>query len=347
MELSDFNYNLPDGLIAQFPASPRDSSKLFVIDKKTGEFFHRRFKDIGEFLKKGDIIVLNKSKVFPARLFGEKEGTKGKVEILLLNPESNNKKDLWQEKWRIIGKPKIIKNQRIIFSKDFEGEIVEDLGYEKIIKFNKKGEPLRKIIFSLGKTPIPPYIHSSLNESKLRNKYQTVYAKEFGSVAAPTAGLHFTKSLINKLKKKGVCFKYITLHVGLGTFQPIKTEKVEDHKMRKELAFIDKKTADFLNKAKKQGRRIISVGTTSTRTLESFADNGKINVRDKMADIFIFPGYKLKFVDALITNFHLPKSTPLLLACSFLKKDIILKAYREAIKKNYRFYSFGDAMFIC
>jgi S-adenosylmethionine:tRNA ribosyltransferase-isomerase len=352
MKLTDFDYNLPKEWIAQKPAEPRDSSKLFIIDRESGQFWHKRFREIGEFLKRGDVIVLNKSKVLPARLlarrsFGEGGSGGGKIEILLLNPIVKKSGDfVWSSQWKIIGKPKLSVGQKIDFGEKLKGEIMEDLGYEKIIQFNQQGESLRKIIFTYGQTPVPPYIHSQLSEKKLRQKYQTVYAEKFGSVAAPTAGFHFTKKLIGSLKRKGVIFKEVTLHVGLGTFQPIKTENVPDHRMASERAMIDRKTADFLNRAKAKGQRIITVGTTATRTLESFAKNGKLKAGEKMVDIFIYPGYHFQFIDGLITNFHLPKSTPLLLAYAFGGKELILKAYQEAIKKHYRFYSFGDAMLV-
>ncbi|MDD5146224.1 MAG: tRNA preQ1(34) S-adenosylmethionine ribosyltransferase-isomerase QueA [Candidatus Pacebacteria bacterium] len=347
MRLSGFDYNLPKELIAQKPAEPRDSSKLLVINRTKRGFLHKRFRHIGQFLQKGDVIVLNCSKVLPARLRGKKVLTGGFVETLLLAPVTRKSSDfIWQSRWKIIGKPKLIVGQQINFTKGLEGEIVEDSGYEKIIEFNQKGELLRKLIFALGETPVPPYIHSRLPEKKLRQKYQTVYAERLGSVAAPTAGLHFTKRLINNLKRKGVIFQYITLHVGLGTFQPVSVANVEEHKMSAEWATIDKKTADFLNKARAKGQRVIAVGTTAARTLESFAEDGKLKAGEKMADIFIYPGYQFKFVDALVTNFHLPKSTPLLLASAFSDKELILLAYKEAIKRNYQFYSFGDAMML-
>jgi S-adenosylmethionine:tRNA ribosyltransferase-isomerase len=347
MKLSEFDYNLPKGLVAQKPAEPRDSSKLLIVERRSGRFQHKRFKDIGQFLQKGDVIVLNCSKVLPARLRGKKVLTGGSVEILLLAPVTKKSSDfIWQSRWKIIGKPKLIVGQQINFTKGLEGEIVEDSGYEKIIEFNQKSELLRKLIFALGETPVPPYIHSMLPEKKLRQKYQTVYAERLGSVAAPTAGLHFTKRLINGLKRKGIIFRHIALHVGLGTFQPVSAANVEEHKMSAEWATIDKKTADFLNKAKAKGQRVIAVGTTAARTLESFTEAGKLKAGEKMADIFIYPGYQFKFVDALVTNFHLPKSTPLLLTSAFSDKNLILKAYQEAIKKDYRFYSFGDAMLI-
>ncbi len=349
MLLSSFDYHLPKKLIAQKPANPRDNSRLLVLERQNGKICHSRFNQIRNFLQKGDVLVLNNSKVLPGRLRGVKLSNKGKAEILLLEENQkkpNGKNFNWASQWKIIGKPKLSLDQEIAFSKGLVGRIVQDLGFEKVIEFNKKGETLRRLIFSLGKTPIPPYIHSYLPENKLRQKYQTVYAKKLGSVAAPTAGLHFTRGLMQKLEKQGIVFKYVDLSVGLGTFQPIKTKKVEDHRMASERVKVDELTAQFLNKAKQQGRRIIAVGTTSTRVLEGFCQQGKLKAGEKSVDIFLYPGYKFKFVDGLITNFHLPKSTPLLMASAFAGKNLIFRAYQDAIKKHYRFYSFGDAMLI-
>ncbi len=347
MKLSEFDYNLPKDLVAQKPANPRDSSRLMVLERKSGKIYHSRFFEIGKFLNKGDVIVLNNSKVFPARLLGTKIPSGGKIEILLLQPDLPTLKKInWAKKWLAIGKGKLKVGQEIKFSKNLTGKIVKDFGFEKIIEFNKKGKSLKKLIFNLGKVPTPPYIKSNLPKSKLKNYYQTVYAKKIGSVAAPTAGFHFTNRLIKKLKKKGIIFKYVTLHVSLGTFQPIKEENIEKHKMPKEWAEIDKKTAEFLNRAKKEEKRIIACGTTTTRTLEGFSSQGKLLSGEKFVNLFIYPGYQFKFIDGLITNFHLPKSTPLLLVCAFAGKDFVFKAYHQAIKKKYRFYSFGDAMLI-
>lgn len=346
MLLREFDYNLPKNLIAQKPISPRDYSRLLVLNRKNKLISHNHFYKIDKFLKKGDVLVLNKSKVIPARIFGKKT-TGGKIEILLLRPNIKNlKKYIWCDEWRIINSPNLKIGQKIIFTEGLKGEIIKVFGFQKIIKFNKKGEKLKNLIYKIGLVPIPPYIKSKKIDSKLKKDYQTIFAKNIGSVAAPTAGFHFTGNLIRKLKKKGIKFKYIVLHVGFGTFAPVKTEKIEDHKMEKEWVEIDKKTADFLNKAKKDKRRIIAVGTTTTRALESFTNNNKLNFGNKFVDIFICPGYKFQFIDSLITNFHLPKSTLLMLVFAFADKELALKAYQEAIKKKYRFYSFGDAMFI-
>jgi len=345
MKLDSFDYKFTDDLIAQMPSVPRDSCRLMVLKRKEKEISHFYFRQIDKFLKKGDVIVLNNTKVFPARIFGKKE-TGGKVEVLLLKPSGKSPKIEWSDKWCIINKPNLKTGQKIIFSQGLTGKILHDSGFEKVIAFSQKGKKLRELIFKLGKVPTPPYIKSNLPKRKLMEYYQTVYAKDFGSVAGPTAGFHFTKNLIKKLKAKGIIFKYITLHIGLGTFQPINTQEVEKFKISSEWGIIDRKTADYLNKAKKFGQRIISTGTTTTRTLENFYKLGKLLSGGKYIDLFIYPGYKFKFIDALITNFHLPKSTTLLLTCAFGGKDFVFSAYQEGIKKKYRFYSFGDAMLI-
>jgi S-adenosylmethionine:tRNA ribosyltransferase-isomerase len=345
MKLSSFDYELPGKLIAQEPYFFRDRCKLMVLKKKEKVISHFYFYDIEKFLRKGDVIVLNNTKVFPARLFGRKK-TGGKAEILLLRPAREISKFEWSNKWRVIGKPNLKIGQKIIFPKILNGEIINDFGPEKIIKFNQKSDKLKKTVFEIGNVPTPPYIKSNLPKRKLIEYYQTVYAKNIGSIAGPTAGFHFTGRLIDRLKKKGVAFRYITLHIGLGTFQPINTQEVEKFEIASERGEINKKTADYLNKAKNAGKRIISVGTTTTRTLEGFCENGKLSWGEKYVNLFIYPGYKFRFIDGLITNFHLPKSSTLLLTCAFSGKDLIFKAYREAIKKKYKFYSFGDAMLI-
>ncbi|MDP2934392.1 MAG: tRNA preQ1(34) S-adenosylmethionine ribosyltransferase-isomerase QueA [bacterium] len=345
MKIESFDYKLSGNLIAQKPTVFRDRCKLMVLKKKEKEISHFYFYQIDKFLNKGDVVVLNDTKVFPARIFGHKE-TGGKAEILLLRPNKKTPQIEWTDKWWIIGRPNLKIGQRIFFSKSFSGEITNDFGLEKIIEFNQKGEKLKRLIFKMGKVPTPPYIKSNLSEKELIKYYQTIYAKNLGSVAGPTAGFHFTGKLIEKLKKKGVVFKHITLHIGLGTFQPINTKEIERFKISSEWGRIDRRTVDYLNEAKKSGSRIISVGTTTTRTLEGFCKNGKLSWGDKYIDLFIYPGYKFKFIDGLITNFHLPKSSTLLLTCAFGGKDFIFKAYKEAIKKKYRFYSFGDSMLI-
>ncbi|HNW96644.1 MAG TPA: tRNA preQ1(34) S-adenosylmethionine ribosyltransferase-isomerase QueA [Candidatus Paceibacterota bacterium] len=358
MKLQDFDYNLPKELIAQKPICPRDYSRLLVLDKLQRQISHHCFCDIGSFLRKNDVLVLNNTKVIPARLIGKKIGTGGKVEVFLIRPKIKDlKKYSWPYEWVAIGGPKLYLGQKIDFGKSLKGEIIEILGQERIIKFNKKGELLKKIIFQIGQTPIPPYIKSPDKGSKLQKEYQTVFAKYLGSVAAPTAGFHFTPRLLKQLQKQGVKIEYVTLHVGLGTFQPVKEGDIEKHKMHSEWAMIDNAVAKRLNQYKKKGQRIISVGTTACRTLESFCDKkGELKSGAKFTDIFIYPGYNFRFVDGLITNFHLPKSTLLMLVSAFANQlssakasegiKLIKKAYQEAIKNKYRFYSFGDAMLI-
>nr|MBT5942887.1 tRNA preQ1(34) S-adenosylmethionine ribosyltransferase-isomerase QueA [bacterium] len=344
MKLDDFNYNLPHKLIAQKSIKPRDHSKLMVISRKKKSIEDKRFFNILEYLNKGDVLVLNNTKVFPARLIGKRKDTGGKVEIFLLNSITSNK-------WHVlIGNKRKKVGQVISFAKDLEC-IIEKQVDESIwlVKFNKQGNILNKLIDDIGQVPTPPYINipeAKKKSKSLKEEYQTVYATNRGSVAAPTAGFHFTKSLINRLKKKGIKFEYVTLHVGFGTFEPIKIDNVKKHKMHSELAMIDKKTATSLNKAKKDNKRIIAVGTTTVRTLEAFSVKNKISSGSKQVTIFIYPGYKFKFVDALITNFHLPKSTLLMLVSAFSSRPFILKIYNIAVKKKYRFFSFGDAMFI-
>ncbi|MDD3284783.1 MAG: tRNA preQ1(34) S-adenosylmethionine ribosyltransferase-isomerase QueA [Patescibacteria group bacterium] len=339
MKLSEFNYNLPKNLIANCPASPRDSSRLLISNYKSKKFEHHIFKDIYDILECGDILVFNNTKVFPARLFGTKESG-GKMEVFLLREISRG---VWSA---IIGG--CSKNGlKINFNKEVFCNLVEqEEGYVWKIKFNKKGKELNDFINKFGHVPIPPYIKNPDSETKLKKEYQTVYARVKGSVAAPTAGFHFTKELMNKLKKKGIIFKYVTLHVGLGTFEPVKTDRIEDHKIHSEFGILDKGTAKFLNKAKKQNKKIVVVGTTALRVLEAFSnDRGELIPQKNWINIFIYPGYKFKFVNNLITNFHLPKSTLLMLISALAGKKFVDKLYKEAIKNEYRFYSFGDAMF--
>ena len=341
MKLSEFNYNLPASLIANKPVSPRDSSKLLVANYTSKKYYHYIFKDIYDILECGDILVFNDTKVFPARLIGNKESS-GKVEVFLLQDLGNSN---WQA---IIGGKRIREKMKIIFNKSFYCIISQQIENNLWqVKFNLSGKKLNNQIEKFGHVPIPPYIKNSDSENKLKKEYQTVYAKNRGSVAAPTAGFHFTKELMNKLKKKGIIFKYVTLHVGLGTFEPVKVDKIEDHKIHSEFGILDKSTANFLNKAKKQNKRIIVVGTTALRVLEAFSNSrGELISQKNWINIFIYPGYKFKFVKNLITNFHLPKSTLLMLVSALAGKNFIFKLYNEAIKNEYRFYSFGDAMLL-
>lgn len=351
MKLNLFDYNLPKEMIAKEPARPRDAAKLLMYNRLDKKCIHSIFRDIGKFLKKGDVLVLNDTKVIPARLLGRlihDDGTQGRrFKILILEKKKPN---VWE---CLIDGHGREEGTRIFFNKNLEAKILKKLGdgiWE--IKFNMSGRALEKIIWQFGQMPLPPYIKQDKYKKENRDWYQTVYAKYAGSVAAPTAGLHFTPRLIRQLKKQGIKIEYITLHVGLGTFLPVKTKNIEEHKMHQELAVVSPKTAEMLNAAKKEGRRVIACGTTAVRTLESFFQNGKIRAGKKRTDIFIYPPYRPKFVDALITNFHLPESTLLMLAAAFLspgKKDgtkKIKETYAEAIKKKYRFYSYGDAMLI-
>ncbi len=360
MRLSQFNYNLPKNLIAQYPVSPRDHSRLLILNKISKKIEHKKFYEIEKYLKEGDMVVLNNSKVIPARLMGYKK-TGGKVELLLSKPRSGE-----GNRWECILK---IKNPQIgldvKFDKNLKGKIIKNLG-EGIfeIKFNIDKRGFRKILEKIGETPLPPYIKKQEYKNiKIKNNikkyYQTIYAdsKKEGSIACPTAGLHFTKRLINKLKKKGIKFEYITLHVGLGTFKAVKTENIEDHKMHAEYAEVSVQTIQNIIKAKQEGKRIIACGTTSIRTLETvlpkyLKSDCKIKPFIGEINTFIYPGYKFRIIDGIITNFHLPKTTLLMLVSAFISEDkkdgieILKKAYREAINKKYRFYSFGDAMLV-
>jgi len=350
--VSKFNYILPKKLIANSPAISRDHSRLMVIDRKTDKIAHHKFFEIEKYLGPNDILVLNKTKVFPARLFVNKV-TGGKVELLFLE-------EIKPGVWKALTHPGLKTGTNLAIKKHLF-EIIGQEGMTAIVDTRLPKEKLMEILRIYGHTPIPPYIKPGQNESDLRREYQTVYADKVGSVAAPTAGFHFTKPLLSKLKAKGVQIEYITLHVGLGTFAPVKAKNIEDHPMHFEGYSIDKKTAERLNEAKKKGKRIISVGTTSTRTLESVSgEKGLLNLKrlSGSTNIFIYPGYKFRFIDGLITNFHLPKSTLIALVSAFtsypntnkkfknLKTSLIGKAYIEAIKEKYRFYSFGDACFI-
>ncbi|MCY6353917.1 tRNA preQ1(34) S-adenosylmethionine ribosyltransferase-isomerase QueA [Clostridium sp. ZS2-4] len=340
MKVSEFDFYLPEELIAQHPKEKRDESKLMVVDKKTGEIEHKIFKDIIEYINQGDCLVLNNTRVLPARLIGEKENTGGKMEFLLL-------KRLEDDSWETLVKPgkRAKVGSRFVFGGGELKAEVKEIGEDgsRIVKFEYEGI-FEEVLDRLGQMPLPPYITEQLDD---RERYQTVYSKEVGSAAAPTAGLHFTEELMNKLKEKGVNICFVTLHVGLGTFRPVKVEEIEEHHMHSEYYTMPKETADIINKTKESGGRIIAVGTTSCRTLETIADNsGKVSEESGWTDIFMYPGYKFKVVDTIITNFHLPQSTLLMLVSAFSSKDIIMKAYDTAVKGKYRFFSFGDAMII-
>lgn len=340
MKTDDFDYYLPEELIAQHPVSKRDSSKMMVVDRNTGNISHKVFSDIIDYLDAGDVLVLNDTKVIPARLIGEKLGTNAHIEVLLL-------KNVQKDTWECLVKPaKRIKVDTIVsFGNGLLKAKCIGIGEEGIRIFEFIYDGLfYEILDKLGTMPLPPYIREKLED---KDRYQTVYAKNIGSAAAPTAGLHFTKKLINDIKNKGVEICYVTLHVGLGTFRPVNVEDVSNHKMHSEYYVMNKTTANILNKAKKENRRIIAVGTTSTRTLETIMTKyNKFVECSGWTNIFIYPGYKFKAIDCLITNFHLPKSTLIMLVSAFSSKDIIMEAYKSAVENKYRFFSFGDAMFI-
>ena len=340
MDINDFDYDLPEELIAQDPIEDRSSSRLLLLDKKTGKTQDKIFRDIIDELNPGDCLVINNTKVIPARLMGVKEDTGAHIEVLLLKREQD-------DVWEVLVKPgKKAKPGTIIIFGDGRLkaevlEVVED-GNRKI-RFSYQGI-FEEILDELGQMPLPPYIHEKLED---KNRYQTVYAKEEGSAAAPTAGLHFTKELLEKIKEKGIKIAHVTLHVGLGTFRPVKVENILEHHMHSEYYNVTETAAKMINDTKKNGGRIIAVGTTSTRTLESVADeNGIIHPGCGNTEIFIYPGYKFKAIDCLITNFHLPESTLLMLVSALAGKEHIMAAYEEAVKERYRFFSFGDAMFI-
>lgn len=340
MKKSDFYYDLPKELIAQHPLKERDSSRLMVLDKNTGEIRHRVFADIKDMLREGDCLVINETRVLPARLIGERKDTGTRVEILLLSRKDANT-------WESIVYPgkKARPGHRIVFGGGRLEAVIKDIVNEgnRIVEFIYDGI-FEEILDELGQMPLPPYITEKLED---KNRYQTVYAKNDGSAAAPTAGLHFTDGLLAEIKSKGVNIARLTLHVGLGTFRPVKEENILEHKMHSEYYIIDEENAELINRTRQNGGRITAVGTTSTRTLESVADeNGFIRPGSGYTDIFIYPGYKFRAIDSLITNFHLPESTLIMLVSALAGRDNVLAAYRAAVENRYRFFSFGDAMFI-
>ena len=340
MKVTDYYFDLPQEQIAQDPLEDRSSSRLLVLDKETGEYSHHVFREITEFLKPGDCLVLNNTKVIPARLFGEKEGTQAKIEILLLKRKEN---DVWETLVKPGKKAKV--GTKIIFGGGLlVGEVIDIVEEgNRLIKFTYEGI-FEEILDQLGQMPLPPYITHQLKD---KNRYQTVYAKYDGSAAAPTAGLHFTPELLQQVKDMGVDIAEVTLHVGLGTFRPVKVDNILEHHMHSEFYMVTQEAADKINNAKKNGHRVICVGTTSCRTIESAADeNGMLRESSGWTEIFIYPGYQFKVLDCLITNFHLPESTLLMLVSALAGKEHIMAAYEEAVKERYRFFSFGDAMFI-
>ena len=339
MKVSDFYYDLPQELIAQTPIEKRDESRLMVLDRKTKTIEHKKFKDIIDYLEEGDVLVRNNTKVLPARLYGKKE-TGAKVEFLLLNNIEGNI-------WECIVRPgnKLHVGTKVEFADGLLKANILDImkGGTRKVEFEYEGI-FNEILDQIGLMPLPPYIHEQL---KQKDRYQTVYAKYNGSAAAPTAGLHFTKELLDKIEKKGIVIANVTLHVGIGTFRPVKEENVEDHDMHFEHFYIKKEDAEKINNAKKNGKRVIAVGTTSCRVLETVANqNGQVKETEEDTGIFIYPGYKFKCIDGLITNFHLPESTLLMLVSALAGKEYIMNAYKEAVKEKYRFFSFGDAMII-
>jgi S-adenosylmethionine:tRNA ribosyltransferase-isomerase len=339
MLLSDFDYNLPEELIAQTPCEPRNHSRLMVLDKTAKTIEHHHFYDLKDQLVPGDTLIFNDTRVMPARLIGHRESTGGKVEVFLLRRING-------DEWETLVKPgkKALVGNIISFGTELSCEIMSHTDFGgRIVKFYYKGI-FEEILDRLGETPLPPYIHEELAD---KERYQTVYSKEKGSAAAPTAGLHFTTEMLDELKAMGVNLGFVTLHVGLGTFRPVNVEKIEDHVMHKEYYCVPEETAKLICDTKARGDRVIAVGTTSIRTLESASESkGFIEAKSGWTEIFIYPGYEFKIVDALITNFHLPKSTLLMLISAFADKKFILQAYEEAIKEKYRFFSFGDAMII-
>lgn len=339
MRTSEFDYYLPEELIAQHPTSKRDEARMMVLDRKSGEREDKYFFEIIDYLKAGDVLVMNDTRVIPARLFGHRPEKEEKIEVFLLNNTEG-------AKWEVLVRPgkKMKIGTEVIFYDDLSCKVVDvkDDG-NRIVEFYYEGI-FNEILDRLGNMPLPPYIKEKLKDNE---DYQTVYSKNPGSVAAPTAGLHFTKELLEKIEEKGVKLAYLTLNVGLGTFRPVNEDEITNHKMHSEFYTLSEETSKILNEAKSEGRRIIAVGTTSIRTLESvYKKNNKISADSGWTDIFIYPGFEFKVVDAIITNFHLPKSTLIMLIAAFTSKDIILDAYKDAVNKKYRFFSFGDCMFI-
>ena len=337
MLVTDFDYDLPQELIAQHPMEPRDHSRLLVVDKKTGEIEHKHFYDLVNYLKPGDVLVFNDTRVIPARLHGTKD-TGAHVEVFLLT-----RRDATD--WEVLVRPgkKLQVGAKLNFSDELSCEVIEHTDFGgRVVRFKYDGI-FEEILDRLGETPLPPYITAPLED---KERYQTVYNRERGSAAAPTAGLHFTKELLQKIKEIGCEEVFVTLHVGLGTFRPVSEAKIEDHKMHKEFYTVSQEAADAVNKAKAEGRRIIAVGTTAVRTLEAAGADGQLHAGSSWTNIFIYPGYKFRLVDELVTNFHLPQSTLLMLVSTLSTREIMLQTYKKAVEEKYRFFSFGDAMFI-
>lgn len=341
MKTSDFYYDLPQELIAQEPLKIRSESRLMVLDKSSGEIAHRHFYDIAEYLNEGDTLILNDTKVLPARLYGAKEDTGGAIEFLLLHKHT-------LDTWEVILKPgrRAKPGARFVFGNgELKAEILDVVNDgNRLVRFEYDGV-FEEVLDRLGEMPLPPYITKKLED---KDRYQTVYAKHTGSAAAPTAGLHFTPELIEKIKQKGVNIGYVTLHVGLGTFRPVKADEISEHKMHSEFYILPKETAEIVNRTKKNGKRVVSVGTTATRVLETVGMQSEtLSEQTGWTDIFIYPGKEFHVIDALITNFHLPESTLIMLVSALAGRENVLNAYNVAVKEKYRFFSFGDAMFIC
>lgn len=337
MKLNEFNYDLPKELIAQTPAEPRDSCRLLILDKTTGAYTHQTFRAILDEIRPGDLFVFNNTKVIPARLRGTRS-TGGKVEMLLLTPKGN---DLWE----VLVNPgkKALPGEIITFSSHMSCKVLEKTEFGGRVVHFQYDQDWDRLLDELGEMPTPPYIHEKLED---KTQYQTVYAQYKGSAAAPTAGLHFTPELLEEMKKRGAELRFVTLHVGIGTFRPVAEENIEDHEMHREWYTISEETASAVNAARKEGRRVIAVGTTSVRTLESAGQSGAVAAGSSWTQLYIYPGYTWKIVDAIVTNFHLPESTLIMMMASFAGKEHILTAYAEAVRQKYRFFSFGDAMFI-
>lgn len=342
MKLSDFKFDIPEELIAQYPVDHRDESRLMVLDRKNETYGHHIFREIADYLNPGDVIVVNETKVFPARIFGVKEKTDAQVELLLL-------RQLEENMWEALVKParKVRVGNRIQITEDFGCDVIDNTtSGGRVVRFDYNGNDFFDLINRVGVSPLPPYIKREAEDID-REKYQTVYAKKIGAVAAPTAGLHFTEDLMEAIRAKGVKFAPVVLHVGLGTFRPVQVEDLSRHQMDSEYYEISEESAAIINEAKTGGGRVIAVGTTSVRSLESSANADNLVKADSgWTDIFIYPPYKFKIIDAMVTNFHLSGSTLFLLTCAFAGKEFAMKAYNEAIKENYRFYSYGDAMLI-
>jgi len=342
MKLSEFKYEVPEQLIAQYPVDVRDHSRLMVLHKKTGQREHKIFTDIVDYLNEGDVLVVNETKVFPARVFGVKDKTEARVELLLL-------RQLEKTMWEVLVKParKVRVGNRIQITDDFGCDVIDNTtSGGRVVRFDYNGNDFFELLNDVGKSPLPPYIHREAEEVD-KNKYQTVYAKKIGAVAAPTAGLHFTPELLEKIRLKGIKIAPLVLHVGLGTFRPIKVEDLSRHQMDSEYYEISQESADQINEVKNNGGRVVAVGTTTVRVLETIANADNLVKADSgWTDKFIYPPYRFKIIDSMITNFHLSGSTLFLLTCALAGKDTMLEAYQEAIKEKYRFYSYGDAMLI-